>query len=144
MTAAELVERVARAQYFAAGYPQNWDLILEAVRDEYRVEARAAIAETLAAIREPTAMMIEAGGAALYQGDVIDPAHVFRMMIDALLMTKRKMLVDPACRRLADHFLKDVNGHVTDEDRTEFAEAIQRICEDFVSAWDQADRNSLP
>lgn len=46
-------------------------------------------------------------------------------------MAKRKMLVDPACAELADHFLKDVNGYVTDEDRTEFAEAIQRICEDW-------------
>lgn len=44
------------------------------------------------------------------------------------------MLVDPACVELADYFLEDVKGHVTEEDRTEFAEAIQRICEDWCNA----------
>jgi hypothetical protein len=49
------------------------------------------------------------------------------------------MGVDPACYELADHFLGDVKGHVTEEDRTEFAELLQRCCEDFVATWDETD-----
>jgi len=55
----------------------------------------------------------------------------------------RPIGVDPACYDLADHFLVDVKGHVTEEDRTEFAELLQRCCEDFVSDWDEDDNRAL-
>lgn len=47
------------------------------------------------------------------------------------------MDVDPRCYELAEHFLASVKGHVTAEDKQEFAELIQRCCEDFVSDWDE-------
>lgn len=40
---------------------------------------------------------------------------------------------DPRCYDLAVIFLKDVKG-VTDMDRSELAEQIQRTIEDFISA----------
>ena len=47
-------------------------------------------------------------------------------------MTRRRraMGVDPACYDLAVYFLAAVKG-ATPEDRTELAEAIQRLCEDW-------------
>lgn len=45
------------------------------------------------------------------------------------------MPVDPACYALAVHFLKNIRtAKITDEDRTELAEAIQETIEDYISA----------
>jgi hypothetical protein len=41
----------------------------------------------------------------------------------------RRMLVDQACFDLVEHFLADVPGS-TDDERREFAEDLQRVCED--------------
>jgi hypothetical protein len=54
-------------------------------------------------------------------------------------LTKIRYPVDVKCWELAELFLSDVKGHVTEMDKQEFAELIQRCCEDFVSAWDDDD-----
>lgn len=43
------------------------------------------------------------------------------------------MGVDLACYALAVHFLDTVKRRVTETDRQEFAELLQRFCEDFVA-----------
>jgi hypothetical protein len=55
----ETVERVARALWDAAGSPdeESWDATMEQFRAIYRRQARAAIA----AMREPTEEMADAG-----------------------------------------------------------------------------------
>lgn len=40
-------------------------------------------------------------------------------------------LYDPKCRELAEHFLADAKG-VTDDDRDEFAAALQEVADDFM------------
>jgi hypothetical protein len=46
------------------------------------------------------------------------------------------MIVDQKCWDLAEHFLSQVKGHVTEMDKQEFAELIQRCCEEFIREWD--------
>jgi len=54
----------------------------------------------------------------------------------------KRMLVDSACVDIAKHFLADVPD-ATDEDRTELAEAVQKVCEEFCTGltpneWEDA------
>lgn len=53
---------------------------------------------------------------------------------------RKPMKVDPGCYDLAVKFLK--SDKWTDEDKTELAEAIQEMVEDFISAYGESEESA--
>lgn len=49
--------------------------------------------------------------------------------------------VDPMCRDLAEHMLKDVKD-ATWGDRLELAELIQQLCDDFCDVHDEDEKDA--
>lgn len=82
----DMIERVAKAMYEAMGPEAVWDKLDDNLRNSFRTRARAAIA----AMREPTGAMVDAGHVVIHEqgppwlceADRTKPYHVISMPED--------------------------------------------------------------
>lgn len=84
----DMIERVAVAMYDVTAHPGTWLIAPSVIRGYWRERARAAVA----AMRDPTDLMVREGDVEVCSNDVPDclAGAVWRAMIDAALSTEQQ------------------------------------------------------